>query len=660
MCPKPWLNFFFGFLIFLFPLLAKAQTSLIISGYVKDAKLAEAVPYASVTISGTSTGTATNSEGRFVIAIPETLINGTLIISCMGYESAKILIAKLNSTEQVQVKLKQSSLNINAVTVSAESAAQIVAHAYRNVPLNYPLSNTLYTGFYRESNIQSRSRNDTAGQYSYAIEAVISMNKPSYRKAEPMGDVKLEQTRKSMLMQQDSFIKWYGGVHVPLRQDVVKMRADYIDPANLKKYDYKLDGVTTYIDKQVYKISFKLRANAKSSGLIYITTDNYAIVKVIANWTASGSEITLVKYYSKKLEVNYQPMGNKWYLQSINIQNIGREKRINSDFKIKAEYVTTRIDTNRRIDFEYADKVQLIEILSAKPTPYDPNFWKDYNILAETHQLKALQLDTTNRPVVVTHPTLVQRVRSAINIYALANLLLSGKLRTVYNMPVQLVSSQPNTFMVNYTSTNGQTVVNQLVSVPATGVSIGFGGGLEYDLFKNLGVHITSASGYGDFQFNQFNTGATYRVKLTPPQKRPLHLLFGLDYASNTFFRKLSQYDRQETAVLIEGEEFKSDIKPQLFSSLKMLKPHLGFSIDINRRLSLYVQADYNVMLDQNDGLRFTNHTGNLLKDLFSKHQDVSLNSPGTSVNVDGQTATSLPFKNNFTITIGLNGLLRF
>lgn len=61
-----------------------------VSGVVKDASNGEAVPFASVVVKGTTTGTETGLDGSYSIAAPS---NGTLVISCVGYKTAEIAVA---------------------------------------------------------------------------------------------------------------------------------------------------------------------------------------------------------------------------------------------------------------------------------------------------------------------------------------------------------------------------------------------------------------------------------------------------------------------------------------------------------------------------------------------------------------------------------------
>ena len=58
-----------------------------VSGQVKDASDNSAVPYASVHLEGTMTGTSTDGEGKFVIDVPG---NGVLTFSSIGYRTLKV------------------------------------------------------------------------------------------------------------------------------------------------------------------------------------------------------------------------------------------------------------------------------------------------------------------------------------------------------------------------------------------------------------------------------------------------------------------------------------------------------------------------------------------------------------------------------------------
>ncbi len=69
---------------------ASYAQNITVSGVVKDASSGEAVPFASVVVKGTTTGTETGLDGSYSIAASS---KGTLVISCVGYKTAEIAIA---------------------------------------------------------------------------------------------------------------------------------------------------------------------------------------------------------------------------------------------------------------------------------------------------------------------------------------------------------------------------------------------------------------------------------------------------------------------------------------------------------------------------------------------------------------------------------------
>ena len=252
------------------------------TGKVIDATTGQPIPYASLRTGDDGAGTITNNEGSFSINLPGGTQN-LVKVSCIGYGSAKVNF--INNGKPVLVKLTRSMAMLKDVVITTETPAQIVAHAYRNIPKNYPLNNTLYTGFYRESTLQKNG--DSAEVYNYIIEAVIKHNKPSYLKSKPEGNIKIEHSRTSVF-RTDIGQFWKAGAYTPIRFDVAKVRPDFIDPDKQKRYIYNREDNTTYYDEPVFVISFKPRKKAYYEGLLYINTRTYAIVKVDYELTDHG------------------------------------------------------------------------------------------------------------------------------------------------------------------------------------------------------------------------------------------------------------------------------------------------------------------------------------------------------------------------------------
>ncbi len=95
-----------------FPLI-KVNSQVNISFFVKDKDTQLGIPYASVSISGTSFGNLTDVNGNFKSISP----NDTLKISAIGYNNETIIIKNINSNT---VYLRPTIYNLNEVKVKPQ------------------------------------------------------------------------------------------------------------------------------------------------------------------------------------------------------------------------------------------------------------------------------------------------------------------------------------------------------------------------------------------------------------------------------------------------------------------------------------------------------------------------------------------------------------
>jgi hypothetical protein len=95
-----------------------------LKGYIKAAETGETLPYANVTIKGTSWGTASNVNGYFVLVnVPAGLC--TLRVSYIGYELVELPVTLTDDQETLIVKMKSKILQGAAVTVTVDDLQTI-------------------------------------------------------------------------------------------------------------------------------------------------------------------------------------------------------------------------------------------------------------------------------------------------------------------------------------------------------------------------------------------------------------------------------------------------------------------------------------------------------------------------------------------------------
>lgn len=91
-----------GIQILLLNSIALSQT---VSGTVTDAESGETLPGVNVTVKGTTTGTATDSEGAFSLNVPS--LNDTLVFSFIGYEIEEVPI---NARSSIDISLSRKAI----------------------------------------------------------------------------------------------------------------------------------------------------------------------------------------------------------------------------------------------------------------------------------------------------------------------------------------------------------------------------------------------------------------------------------------------------------------------------------------------------------------------------------------------------------------------
>ena len=91
-----------------------------IKGYVRDSKSGEALPYANISIEGTSRGSTTNTDGYFII-VNEPLGTKALTVRYIGYTPVRVELDVQPKSEALQIELNPTVLEVEGITVTAQA-----------------------------------------------------------------------------------------------------------------------------------------------------------------------------------------------------------------------------------------------------------------------------------------------------------------------------------------------------------------------------------------------------------------------------------------------------------------------------------------------------------------------------------------------------------
>ncbi len=327
---------------------------------------------ASIYVKNTTIGTVSNSDGKFVLLVPNEFANDTLVISSIGYKSFKSVVKEFDST--IDVFLEEDVASLDEIVLVAETRPKtgndIVLKALERLPRNMPDSSYLQKGFLRHKErnkkefkwlIESAITVYDSGFVSNAAEN-LKINVDQVRKSYDLRDVDSLLTYTAYLQQKANIrnlkarnlrrdtirtsslvkaIKW-NDTRVNGLENLLEGKLNLVrnssDPKGLfgehilDTHQFELDTVLVDNDQKIYKIKIKegkdyvnLRTRGifndgyKAEGWIYIYWDTYAIKKIEYNLIASSpeqksrSKALFDTQLNHKLVLNYREYEGKMY-----------------------------------------------------------------------------------------------------------------------------------------------------------------------------------------------------------------------------------------------------------------------------------------------------------------------------------------------------------
>jgi len=162
---------FIVFILFFSYTQTALSQSKVIEGIVVDSKTKEPLPYATVGIKNTLVGTATNSEGRFIISIPSNLMDSSLFCSYMGYKDFEIQVRSFDS--KIRINMDLDTFTLDEIEIRPWQPWDYVWNAMQKIPENYAQKPYMSSGYYSEY----MSENDVFLKFT---EGVIETYNPAY------------------------------------------------------------------------------------------------------------------------------------------------------------------------------------------------------------------------------------------------------------------------------------------------------------------------------------------------------------------------------------------------------------------------------------------------------------------------------------------------
>ena len=410
-----WLVFFvfFGMNVFantLFQVQEKTQNFTEFKGTVIDSKSKAPLAFAAINVDDTNISTITNSDGEFLLKVPNTLVNKNITISFLGYQTKTVPLSNLNGGD-IQILLEESAMELSEVKINApKDARTLVKTALDKKGEHYINEETVMTAFYRET-IKKRRRDASLS------EAVVEIYREPYTSSKP-DKIKLIKARKSTDYNRlDTLaVKLQGGPFSALYADMIKYPQYIFTDNNLINYDFSFDKPTEINDRSVYVVKFKPRENITEPlyyGKLYIDAETFSIISAIYNLNVENRELAAEMFVKKKpnrvtvypteaaYRVDYRMKDGKWFYGYSNLQLtikvIWKGRLFNSVYTLNSEMAITDWEKSLDEGFTRKETLRPSMILSDEASGFsDPKFWGEYNIIEPEKSIESA-IDKINK-----------------------------------------------------------------------------------------------------------------------------------------------------------------------------------------------------------------------------------------------------------------------
>jgi len=320
-------------------------------------------------------GTISSKSGEFSLYIPNRYKNDYIYFSSIGYQTDSILIK--NNNEHINLSLLPITYELKELFVMPDSTLlSLLRQAYNKIPENYPMQPTFYTGFYQESQY------DEEGALYNLTEAEISIYKEKYDKIYEMaGQVELLRSRTKQIR---NSIALHRGVFLPIFNDIVLQRRDFIKPGQFKNYHYTLQGIKSYSGEDCYEISFS-SPFGHSQGTMLISTENLAYLSFDIHYKnhhedhpQNQTRLGPSGPIEVQQKIRYERLNNIYYLKRMSSYN-----KFNDTVFSNMDYISTHIQTESVQPIPIERRMDVLDVIAIKAKSYDPNGWVDSDILAK-------------------------------------------------------------------------------------------------------------------------------------------------------------------------------------------------------------------------------------------------------------------------------------
>lgn len=379
-------------------------------GSIYDSQNNQPVPYAHVSVYNMPVGTITNSYGDFLLNLPDSLTNGILDISCIGYKSRSYSIKSLigKGTLHFSLEPREYQLADIVVTPGDNDVHSIIKKVISRIDNNYSGRKYFLEAFFRHRVYNVKENNRTVRLTEAAV-SVHQDHTSTDNKRVQINEIRNSKNYAELntSIGRKLLYNALGGNQNPIYRSLMverMARKDFLRKLSKNKhYSVSLKDVSFFDDALVYIVEFKMESwefmfkkynttHTYRKYRYYVNANDFAILKAEDLHISYNPEMIGIinDSVARNDFIQYRKFDEKYYPAYVyfygGIPDMVAKNDDTSHFYMhEADLMVNEIATRRK---DY-DRIKNRNIMRKNTTlwdleyEYSQAFWENYNLLLD-------------------------------------------------------------------------------------------------------------------------------------------------------------------------------------------------------------------------------------------------------------------------------------
>lgn len=401
------------------------QEKHLLTGSTVDAVSGQPLPFVSIVLKENNRGLMSNDRGSFQLTVDETMLDDSLLFSCIGYQMARLAVSEITDSKAV-IALEPKVFELSEVEIFPLLPEEYIRIAVEKIPENYADTPSISKGYYSELMSENKrflkfeeavtdtwvpAVGDSTDAHTSVLYARTAKDLVELQFMKEKREKKAAKAARKRAKNKDNdsdedvaeevndeiVSSNFGGPSTVLKSDPVRNHHAFMKPENFSKFNYHFEPQVAFGDKKLMVIAFDQKKKVDQMsvrGKVYIDMNSDAIVAVESAGYykiptvmkpvlfAMGYGIDNPQFSAM---VHYREHHGLWYVNSVkhDIQIALTKKYMfskneTSDFDIEQVYTVQELNTTSAAPIDEKLRMTSEKTMVEQAQFNEESFWDSY------------------------------------------------------------------------------------------------------------------------------------------------------------------------------------------------------------------------------------------------------------------------------------------